>query len=292
MALNAASHNIPGEKTGPVSGQPPAPSAETTEALLSSAQKDPQGQNAPGQDGGDAEAPKKQKTEKELAKERAKAEKARKFAEKQAKQSAAAPAGKPKEKKPKVKEEALPKYVEETPKGEKKILKPLDDEYHKAYIPSVVESAWYDWWEKEGFHEPEFGPDGNVKPRGYFVISEPPPNVTGALHCGHALATSLQDTLIRWNRMRGYTTLFLPGCDHAGISTQSVVEKMLWRKQQKTRHDLGREKFVETVWEWKEEYHKKINNVLKRMGGSFDWTREAFTMDANLSAAVTETFVR
>lgn len=92
--------------------------------------------------------------------------------------------------------------------------------------------------------------------------------------------------------MRGYTTLFLPGCDHAGISTQSVVEKMLWRKQQKTRHDLGREKFVETVWEWKEEYHKKINNVLKRMGGSFDWTREAFTMDANLSAAVTETFVR
>ncbi|KAG9697153.1 valyl-tRNA synthetase-like protein, partial [Aureobasidium melanogenum] len=292
MALNAASHNIPGEKTGPVSGQPPAPSAETTEALLSSAQKDPQGQNAPGQDGGDAEAPKKQKTEKELAKERAKAEKARKFAEKQAKQSAAAPAGKAKEKKPKVKEEALPKYVEETPKGEKKILKPLDDEYHKAYIPSVVESAWYDWWEKEGFHEPEFGPDGNVKPRGYFVISEPPPNVTGALHCGHALATSLQDTLIRWNRMRGYTTLFLPGCDHAGISTQSVVEKMLWRKQQKTRHDLGREKFVETVWEWKEEYHKKINTVLKRMGGSFDWTREAFTMDANLSAAVTETFVR
>lgn len=92
--------------------------------------------------------------------------------------------------------------------------------------------------------------------------------------------------------MRGYTTLFLPGCDHAGISTQSVVEKMLWRKQQKTRHDLGREKFVETVWEWKEEYHKKINTVLKRMGGSFDWTREAFTMDANLSAAVTETFVR
>jgi valyl-tRNA synthetase len=172
------------------------------------------------------------------------------------------------------------------------VLKPLDDEYHKAYIPSVVESAWYDWWEKEGFHQPEFGADGNVKPRGYFVISEPPPNVTGALHCGHALATSLQDTLIRWNRMRGYTTLYLPGCDHAGISTQSVVEKMLWRKQQKTRHDLGREKFVETVWEWKEEYHQKINVVLKRMGGSFDWTREAFTMDANLSAAVTETFVR
>lgn len=92
--------------------------------------------------------------------------------------------------------------------------------------------------------------------------------------------------------MRGLTTLYLPGCDHAGISTQSVVENMLWRRQQKTRHDLGREKFTETVWEWKEEYHKKINVVLKRMGGSFDWTREAFTMDANLSAAVSETFVR
>jgi len=92
--------------------------------------------------------------------------------------------------------------------------------------------------------------------------------------------------------MRGYTTLYLPGCDHAGISTQSVVENMLWRRKQVTRHDLGRPKFVETVREWKEEYHQKINTVLKRMGGSFDWTREAFTMDANLSAAVTETFVQ
>lgn len=172
------------------------------------------------------------------------------------------------------------------------VLQSLDDDYHKAYIPSVVESAWYDWWEKEGFHQPQFDENGNVKSKGYFVIPEPPPNVTGALHCGHALATSLQDTLIRWNRMRGMTTLFLPGCDHAGISTQSVVENMLWRRQKKTRHDLGRPKFTETVWEWKEEYHKKINTVLKRMGGSFDWTREAFTMDANLSTAVTETFVR
>ena len=172
------------------------------------------------------------------------------------------------------------------------VLKPLDDAYHKAYIPKVVESAWYDWWEKERFFVPEFGPDGNVKKEGYFVIPEPPPNVTGALHCGHALATALQDTLIRWNRMKGLTTLWVPGCDHAGISTQSVVEKMLWRREKKTRYDLGRPKFTETVWDWKEEYHQKINTVLKRMGGSFDWTREAFTMDPNLSAAVTETFVR
>ena len=109
---------------------------------------------------------------------------------------------------------------------------------------------------------------------------------------GHALPNALQDTLIRWNRMRGLTTLWLPGCDHAGISTQSVVENMLWRRKKQTRYDLGREKFVGTIWDWKEEYHQKINGVLKRMGGSFDWTREAFTMDANLSAAVTETFVQ
>ena len=161
-------------------------------------------------------------------------------------------------------------------KGEwtKDIVITLPMDYHKAYIPSVVESAWYDWWEKEGFHLPEFGPDGNVKKAGHFVISIPPPNVTGALHIGHALATSLQDAMIRWNRMQGKTTLWLPGCDHAGISTQSVVENMLWRRQQKTRHDLGREKFVDTVWEWKEEYHKRINKALTQLGSSFDWRRE------------------
>ncbi|GAM82697.1 hypothetical protein ANO11243_006800 [Dothideomycetidae sp. 11243] len=264
MALNAASHNPTGEPTGPVSA---------------AANSDIKGQSAPGKDAvvGDPDAPKREKTEKELAKERAKQEKASKLAEKLAAKEARAKAA------------ATPK---KTPKGEKKILESLDDAYHKAYIPSVVESAWYDWWEKEGFHEPEFTAEGDVKPKGHFVISEPPPNVTGALHAGHALATSLQDTMIRWNRMRGYTTLYLPGCDHAGISTQSVVENMLWRRQQKTRHDLGRPKFVETVREWKEEYHQKINKVLKRMGGSFDWTREAFTMDPNLTAAVTETFVR
>jgi valyl-tRNA synthetase len=109
---------------------------------------------------------------------------------------------------------------------------------------------------------------------------------------GHALGNALQDVMIRWNRMHGKTTLWLPGCDHAGISTQSVVENLLWRREQKTRHDLGRKKFVDTVWDWKNEYHQKINNVQRRMGGSFDWTREAFTMNENFSAAVTETFVR
>ncbi|KAL2357681.1 valyl-tRNA synthetase-like protein [Cryomyces antarcticus] len=293
MALNAASHNTPGEKTGPVTGPPPSLSNETTSALLGASEQDPTGQHAPGKDGGDRDAGKKLKSEKELAKERAKAEKVAKFKEKEAKKlNASAPTqSKPKEKK-KVVEEPLPEYVEETPSGQKKILKPLDDVFHKAYIPKVVESGWYDWWEKEGFFKPEFGPDNKVKPAGYFVISEPPPNVTGALHCGHALATALQDTLIRWNRMKGLTTLWLPGCDHAGISTQSVVENMLWRRQKQTRYDLGRPKFTELVWDWKEEYHTKINTVLKRLGGSFDWSREAFTMDPNLSKAVTETFVR
>lgn len=156
----------------------------------------------------------------------------------------------------------------------------------------MVESAWGEWWEKEGYFQPEFDKDGEVKKPGHFVIVIPPPNVTGALHCGHAIATSLQDVLIRWHRMRGFTTLYIPGCDHAGIATQNVVENMLWRREGKTRHDLGRDAFIEKVWSWKDEYHQKINRVLRRMGGSFDWTREAFTMDDNLSAAVTETFVR
>ncbi|KAJ5551481.1 valyl-tRNA synthetase-like protein [Penicillium sp. DV-2018c] len=188
--------------------------------------------------------------------------------------------------------EPLPEYIEETPKGQKKLLGSLDDVFHKSYNPQIVESAWYDWWEEEGFFKPEFTADGAVKEKGSFVITAPPPNVTGALHCGHAMATALQDTMIRWNRMRGFTTLWVPGCDHAGISTQSIVEKMLWRREKKTRYDLGREEFIGRVWKWKDEYHQKINAVLRRMGGSYDWTREAFTMDSNLSAAVTETFCR
>lgn len=235
-----------------------------------------------------------------MEKERKKAEKNAKFLQKkmaaEAASSASAADPKAKEKKkvkaPKAEEEPLPEYVEETPAGEKKRLRSLDDPQMKAYNPIAVESAWYEWWEKEGFFKPQFKEDGSVKDEGSFVIVIPPPNVTGALHMGHALGTALQDTMIRYNRMHGKTTLWLPGCDHAGISTQSVVENMLWRRQNKTRHDLGRPKFIETVWEWKDDYHKRINNATRKMGASCDWTREAFTMDANLSAAVMETFVR
>ncbi|KAI9812446.1 MAG: hypothetical protein M1827_004677 [Pycnora praestabilis] len=298
MAYNAASHNSMGAKTGPVTGQPPPLSEEAKDAITGSANGDSIGQHAPGQDGGDKQEGEKMKSEKELEKERKKAEKAKKFSEKQAKTQKAPPGAVPsknKEKKAKqdaAKEEPLPEYIEETQSGHRKILKPLDDQFHKAYIPKVVESGWYAWWEKEGFFKPELGPDGNVKEEGQFSIAIPPPNVTGALHMGHALTNALQDTMTRWNRMHGKSTLWLPGCDHAGIATQNVIENMLWRRKKQTRHDLGRTKFVETAWEWKEDYHKKINNALRRMGASVDWSREAFTMDENLSAAVTETFVR
>lgn len=156
----------------------------------------------------------------------------------------------------------------------------------------MVESGWYSWWEKQGYFKPEMQADGTAKKEGVFVIPEPPPNVTGALHMGHALPNALQDALIRWNRMKGLSTLWVPGCDHASISTQSVVENMLWRRQKKTRHDLGRQKFNQTVMDWKEEYQAKINNVLRRMGASLDWSREAFTMDESHTAATIEHFVR
>ena len=123
-----------------------------------------------------------------------------------------------------------------------------------GYNPIAVESAWYDWWEAQGFFRPQLTASGDIKPEGLFVIPSPPPNVTGSLHIGHALTVAIQDTLTRWNRMLGKTTLFVPGFDHAGISTQSVVEKRLYKSTGQTRHDLGREKFLETVWEWKNEY--------------------------------------
>jgi len=221
-----------------------------------------------------------------------KADKAAKFAAKQQalkekQQAAPAAQAAPKPKAPAA--PALPRYEDKTPAGEKKIIQPFDHPHFSAYNPSAVESAWYSWWEKSGFFKPETHGSEEV---GTYVIPLPPPNVTGALHCGHGLANSLQDTLIRWHRMRGFVTLWLPGCDHAGISTQSVVEKMLWRKEHKTRLDLGREEFTKLVWNWKGEYHEKINNAQRLMGGSMDWSREAFTMDPNLTAATMETFCR
>ena len=242
----------------------------------------------------------KQKTAKELEKERKNAEKLAKFNAKKAKQAAEAN-NKPKKdqqkddkktKKANTPTTKIPEFVDKTVPGDKKILVSLDDESFKAYNPKNVESSWYSWWEKQGFFEPELTANGEIKKEGCFSIPCPPPNVTGALHIGHALTVSIQDTLIRWNRMQGKTTLFIPGFDHAGIATQSVVEKQIWAKEQKTRHDYGREKFIEKVWEWKEEYHQRIKNQFKKLGSSYDWSREKFTLNPDLSQAVTEAFVR
>ena len=156
----------------------------------------------------------------------------------------------------------------------------------KVYSPSEVESKWYDFWEKNNFFHAEVNP---AKPPYTIVI--PPPNITGVLHMGHVLNNTLQDAFIRYRRMQGYEACWVPGTDHAGIATQNVVEKSL-KKEGKTRHDLGREKFLERVWQWKEQYGGVIIKQLRTLGCSCDWERERFTMDASLSAAVTEVFVR
>ncbi|KAJ7609088.1 tRNA synthetases class I-domain-containing protein [Roridomyces roridus] len=221
-------------------------------------------------------------------KEEKRLEKAAKFAAKNAKTTAPASGGTKKVKEEKEKE-VDPPFVNTTPKGEKK---DLTQPMAAGYNPIAVESAWYDWWHQQGFFSPQFTPDGKVKPEGLFVIPAPPPNVTGSLHIGHALTTAIQDTLVRWNRMLGKTTLYVPGFDHAGISTQSVVEKRLYKTTGQTRHDLGREKFLETVMEWKNDYQGRITRQLHRLGGSYDWDRVVFTMDEKRNKAVIEAFCR
>ncbi|KAM4697001.1 valine--tRNA ligase [Rhinophrynus dorsalis] len=163
-----------------------------------------------------------------------------------------------------------------------------------SYSPQYVESAWYSWWEKEGFFKPEYGRSSvsEPSPKGMFMMCIPPPNVTGSLHLGHALTNAIQDSLTRWHRMRGELTLWNPGCDHAGIATQVVVEKKLWRESGRTRHDLGREGFIEEVWKWKREKGDRIYHQLRILGSSLDWDRACFTMDPKLSFAVQEAFIR
>jgi valyl-tRNA synthetase len=156
----------------------------------------------------------------------------------------------------------------------------------KRYNPHEIEKKWYNYWIEKEYFKAESKSD---KPSYCIVI--PPPNVTGSLHIGHALDITLQDILIRWKRMSGFNTLWLPGMDHAGIATQNVVEKEL-QKQGIDRHKLGREKFIEKVWEWKKLSGGTIINQLKSIGASCDWSRERFTLDEGLSEAVREVFVR
>ncbi len=160
-------------------------------------------------------------------------------------------------------------------------------ELAKSYDPKEVESRWTDSWESRGF----FRADARShKPS--FTIVLPPPNITGALHMGHALTATIQDIMVRHKRMSGFNALWLPGIDHAGIATQMVVERELKKTEKKSRHDLGREAFVERVWKWKEKTGNRIQFQHRALGASLDWSRERFTMDAGSNRAVNEVFVR
>jgi valyl-tRNA synthetase len=157
----------------------------------------------------------------------------------------------------------------------------------KAYDPQAVEIALYDWWESQGYFKPEIaGPEAQP-----FVISMPPPNVTGELHMGHALTTFVEDLMTRYHRMLGRASLWVPGSDHAGIATQLQVERMLL-KEGTSRQEIGREEFLRRTWEWTARYGGRIQTQLRRMGASCDWDRERFTLDEGLSRAVREAFVR
>jgi valyl-tRNA synthetase len=159
-------------------------------------------------------------------------------------------------------------------------------ELASKYDPKDAQERWLRFWDERGYAHNT--PDTR-KP---FCIVIPPPNVTGALHMGHALNNTLQDVLVRWRRMQGYNVLWVPGTDHAGIATQAVVEKRLFQEEKKTRHDIGREALVARIWEWKEQYGARILNQLKQLGCSCDWQRTRFTLDETCVRAVRETFFR
>lgn len=154
-----------------------------------------------------------------------------------------------------------------------------------AYSPKAVENGWYKWWEEKGFFR-----RGDAREK--FVMILPPPNITGHLHLGHALTCAIQDVLARWHQMNGKHVVWVPGCDHAGIATQVVVERHLWATKQLTRHHLGREKFVDEILQWKEQKGTKIYDQMKRLGVSLDWDRAVYTMDENMCDSVSEAFIK
>src|SRR5260370_812021 len=158
----------------------------------------------------------------------------------------------------------------------------------KSYEPGAIEARWAEYWVKEKLFSVPTPPEGDARP--VFTLLLPPPNVTGRLHMGHMLNQTQMDIIVRWHRMRGFVTLWLPGTDHAGIATQMMVERQL-ASEGKKRSELGREKFIERVWEWKRHYGGAIQDQMRRLGASVDWDREYFTMDEKLSRAVGEDFV-
>ena len=161
----------------------------------------------------------------------------------------------------------------------------MPKEMPKNFDFAEAEARLYEFWESHGYFKPEVAPP-DAEP---YVISMPPPNVTGALHMGHALFAALEDLMIRYERMRGKAALWVPGVDHAGIATQLQVEKML-RDEGTSREEVGREEFLARTWEWKNKYGGTINRQLRRLGASADWDRERFTLDEGLSGAVVEVF--
>ncbi|GAM23020.1 hypothetical protein SAMD00019534_061950 [Acytostelium subglobosum LB1] len=246
----------------------------------------------------------RKKEEKKKAKEAEKEAKKAKLLEKEAKmkllkekelENKKKKEAKEQEEKEKADQEArkLKEYADrasQTPAGEKK---DVSGELYPSYHPPAVESAWYEWWQKNEFFSPD--KQQEIQPHCQkdkkFTMVIPPPNVTGSLHLGHALTMSIQDTITRYRRMKGEIALWVPGTDHAGIATQVVVEKKLARERNITRHDLGREAFINEVWTWKNEYGNRITSQLRRMGSSLDWKREAFTMDETRSKAVNHAFI-
>lgn len=164
----------------------------------------------------------------------------------------------------------------------------MAEELSKGFEPKEIERRWYAYWQEHGVFAASDAPD-DVRPR--YVLPMPLPNVTGSLHMGHALMCTIEDVLTRAHRMLGFNTLYQPGTDHAGIATQVVVERQL-KRENLTRHDLGREKFIERVWEWKGECGSRIVEQQQVLGLSADWDRSVFTMDAGYSRAVREAFVR
>src|SRR6187399_646937 len=157
----------------------------------------------------------------------------------------------------------------------------------KQYDPKDAQDRWYEFWVENG----DFRADPASDKQPYCIVI-PPPNVTGALHLGHALNNTLQDILIRWRRMQGYDALWMPGTDHAGIATQAVVERRLFEEEKKTRHDLGREGLVQRIWDWKDKYEARILGQLRQLGCSCDWQRTRFTLDDQCARAVREWFFR
>lgn len=173
--------------------------------------------------------------------------------------------------------------MENTPSSIDKTEPSLD----KTYSPQEIEQPLYEHWEKQGY----FKPNGDTSKESYCIMI-PPPNVTGSLHMGHAFQQTIMDTLIRYQRMQGKNTLWQAGTDHAGIATQMVVERKIAAEEGKTRHDYGREAFIDKIWQWKGESGGTITRQMRRLGNSVDWERERFTMDDGLSNAVKEVFVR